>query len=66
MPPTILIVDDVAKRRLHLKSMLLEREDAILEANSVEAALELIRRAAKLGSVKAQGKLEELDEDPLR
>lgn len=41
---TILIVDDVAKRRLHLKSMLLEREDAILEADTVEAALELMAK----------------------
>lgn len=41
---TILIVDDVTKRRLHLKSMLLEREDAVLEAETAEAALELIRK----------------------
>jgi CheY-like chemotaxis protein len=41
---TILIVDDVTKRRLHLKSMLLEREDSILEAETAEAALELIQR----------------------
>jgi CheY-like chemotaxis protein len=41
---TILIVDDVTKRRLHLKSMLLEREDAILEAETAEAALELMQK----------------------
>jgi len=46
---TILIVDDVAKRRQHLKSMLLEREDAILEADTAEAALEqMTRRPAGL------------------
>jgi len=39
---TILIVDDVKKRRLHLKSMLLEREDDVLEAETAEAALELM------------------------
>ena len=39
---TILIVDDVAKRRLHLKSMLLEREDSVLEADTAETALEMI------------------------
>lgn len=41
---TILIVDDVSKRRLHLKSMLLEREDSVLEAETAEAALELMRQ----------------------
>jgi len=41
---TILIVDDVAKRRLHLKSMLLEREDSVLEADTAEAALEMIQK----------------------
>jgi CheY-like chemotaxis protein len=41
---TILIVDDVNKRRLHLKSLLLEREDSVLEADTAEAALELIQR----------------------
>ena len=41
---TILIVDDVAKRRLHLKSMLLEREDAVLEADTAEAALEMMQK----------------------
>ena len=41
---TILIVDDVAKRRLHLKSMLLEREDAVLEVETAEAALELLKQ----------------------
>jgi CheY-like chemotaxis protein len=41
---SILIVDDVSKRRLHLKSMLLEREDTILEAETAEAALELMRQ----------------------
>ena len=40
---TILIVDDVAKRRQHLKSMLLEREDCILEAETAEAALEQMK-----------------------
>lgn len=37
---TILIVDDVNKRRRQLKSMLLERKDTILEAETAEAALE--------------------------
>ena len=37
---TILIVDDVKKRRQHLKSMLLEREDAVMEAETAEEALE--------------------------
>lgn len=41
---TILIVDDVTKRRLHLKSMLLEREDSVLEAETAEAALELMQQ----------------------
>jgi CheY-like chemotaxis protein len=41
---TILIVDDVNKRRLHLKSMLLEREDSVLEAETAEAALELMQK----------------------
>jgi CheY-like chemotaxis protein len=41
---TILIVDDVSKRRLHLMSMLREREDAILEAETAEEALELIQK----------------------
>lgn len=41
---TILIVDDVNKRRLHLKSMLLEREDAVLEAETAEEALELVKQ----------------------
>lgn len=41
---TILIVDDVAKRRQHLKSMLLEREDSVLEAETAEAALEALRK----------------------
>ncbi len=41
---TILIVDDVAKRRLHLKSMLLEREETVLEVETAEAALEVMRQ----------------------
>lgn len=41
---SILIVDDVDKRRQHLKSMLLEREDAVLEADTAEAALEAMQR----------------------
>lgn len=43
---SILIVDDVEKRRKHLKSMLLEREDAVLEAETAEAALEIMQRTA--------------------
>jgi CheY-like chemotaxis protein len=39
---TILIVDDVSKRRLHLKSMLMEREGSVFEAETAEAALELM------------------------
>ena len=41
---TILIVDDVSKRRLHLMSMLRERKDAILEAETAEEALELTQK----------------------
>jgi CheY-like chemotaxis protein len=41
---TILIVDDVTKRRRHLKSMLMERDDAILEAETAEAALVMMLR----------------------
>lgn len=41
---TILIVDDVSKRRLHLKSMLLEREDSVIEAETAEEALELMQQ----------------------
>jgi CheY-like chemotaxis protein len=41
---TILIVDDVSKRRLHLKSMLLEREDSVIEAETAEEALELMQK----------------------
>ena len=40
--PMILIVDDVATRRSHLKTMLAERNHPILEADNVEAALQLI------------------------
>jgi len=40
---SILIVDDVAKRRQHLKSMLLEREDAVIEVETAEAAMEIMR-----------------------
>ena len=46
---TLLIVDDVNKRRMHLKSMLLEREDAVLEADTAEAALEsMLKKPADL------------------
>jgi CheY-like chemotaxis protein len=41
---TILIVDDVKKRRQHLKSMLLEREDAVMEAETAEEALERVKQ----------------------
>jgi len=41
---SILIVDDVEKRRQHLKSMLLEREDSVLEADTAEAALEVMQK----------------------
>ncbi len=41
---TIMIVDDVSKRRLHLKSMLLERESSVLEAETAEEALELLQQ----------------------
>jgi DNA-binding NtrC family response regulator len=40
----ILIVDDVAKRRQQLKSMLMEREDSVLEAETAETAFELIKQ----------------------
>lgn len=43
---SILIVDEVAQRRRHLKSMLLEREDEVLEAETAEAALEKMQRHA--------------------
>jgi len=42
---TILIVDDIRKRRLHLKTMLLERGDSVLETDTTEAALELLHSA---------------------
>lgn len=46
---SILIVDDVSRRRLHLKSMLLEREGSILEAETTEAALEqMLKKPADL------------------
>ena len=41
---TILIVDDVKKRRQHLKSLLLEREDAVMEAETAEEALEMVKQ----------------------
>ena len=41
---TILIVDDVKKRCQHLKSMLLEREDAVMEAETAEEALEMVKQ----------------------
>jgi CheY-like chemotaxis protein len=41
---SILIVDDVTKRRQHLKSMLLEREDSVLEADTAETALEAMKK----------------------
>ena len=41
---SILIVDDVEKRRQHLKSMLLEREDTVLEADTAETALEIMQK----------------------
>jgi CheY-like chemotaxis protein len=41
---SILIVDDVAKRRQQLKSMLMEREDSVLEAETAEAAFELLKQ----------------------
>ncbi|MDH3999625.1 MAG: response regulator [Desulfuromonadales bacterium] len=43
---SILIVDDVEKRRQHLKEMLLERQDTILEAETAEAALEIMAKHA--------------------
>ncbi|MGK2904863.1 MAG: response regulator [Desulfuromonadales bacterium] len=45
----ILIVDDVIKRRSHLKSMLLERDVSVQEAETAEAALEqMLRKPADL------------------
>jgi CheY-like chemotaxis protein len=41
---TILIVDEVKKRRQHLKSLLLEREDAVMEAETAEEALEMVKQ----------------------
>ena len=41
---SILIVDEVAQRRRHLKTMLLERENEVLEAETAEAALEQMQR----------------------
>jgi len=40
----ILIVDDVAQRRQQLKGMLQERDNTILEAETAEAAYELIKQ----------------------
>jgi len=46
---TILIVDDVITRRSHLKTMLLEREDSVLEAETAEAAFEqMLKKPADL------------------
>jgi CheY-like chemotaxis protein len=42
--PTILIVDDVTKRRQQLKAMLLEREGSVLEAETAEAAFEFLKQ----------------------
>jgi CheY-like chemotaxis protein len=41
---TILIVDDVTKRRQQLKAMLLEREGSVLEAETAEAAFEFLKQ----------------------
>jgi len=41
---TILIVDDVTKRRQLLKAMLLEREECVLEAETAEVAFELLKQ----------------------
>lgn len=41
---TILIVDDVSKRRLQLKSMLQERESTVFEAETAEDALEQMKQ----------------------
>ena len=41
---TILIVDDVTKRRQQLKAMLLGREGSVLEAETAEAAFELLKQ----------------------
>ena len=41
---TILIVDDVTKRRQLLKDMLLEREGYVLEAETAEVAFELLKQ----------------------
>ena len=41
---TILIVDDVTKRRQQLKAMLLGRESSVLEAETAEAAFELLKQ----------------------
>lgn len=41
---TILIVDDVTKRRQQLKAMLLKREGSVLEAETAEAAFELLKQ----------------------
>jgi CheY-like chemotaxis protein len=43
---TILIVDDVTKRRQQLKAMLLEREGSVLEAETAEAAFELLKQSS--------------------
>ena len=41
---TILVVDDIKKRRQHLKSMLLEREDAVMEAGTAKEGHELVKK----------------------
>ena len=43
---TILVVDDIAKRRRHLKAMLLAREEFVLEAETAEAALDQMKQSA--------------------
>jgi CheY-like chemotaxis protein len=40
---SILIVDNVSERREQLKAMLFEREDSVIEADTSEAALELMK-----------------------
>ena len=42
---SILIVDNVSERRQHLKAMLFERDDSILEAETSEAALDLMKES---------------------
>jgi len=42
---SILIVDNVSDRRQQLKAMLFERDDTILEAETSEAALDLMKES---------------------